>query len=272
LVQRFLRPAQPRISIVVPAKNEARNLELILPQLPPVHEVILVDGHSVDGTADVARRVLPGIKVVQQTRRGKGNALACGFAAVTGDVVVMFDADCSADPLEIDRFVAALTAGADFAKGSRFRPGGGSADITTLRRLGNRALNGLANRMLRTKYTDLCYGYNAFWADILVELDLPDPSIAPMTPETMIWGDGFEIETVINCRIAAAGLAVTEVPSYEQLRVHGVSNLNAVSDGLRVLKTINTERRRAARLRAHQNEVERVLWLERAAEPAENIA
>jgi glycosyltransferase involved in cell wall biosynthesis len=250
MVQRSTRPIDPRISIVIPAKNEARNLELILPQLPAVHEVILVDGHSVDDTPAVAQRILPGIKVIQQTRRGKGNALACGFAAVTGDVVVMFDADCSADPAEIPRFVAALVAGGDFAKGSRFCAGGGSADITALRRCGNRALNMLANAMLRTDYTDLCYGYNAFWTDILVELDLPDPSIASLTSDTMIWGDGFEIETVINCRIAAAALAVTEVPSYEQLRIHGASNLNAVSDGLRVLKTINAERRRARWLRA----------------------
>jgi glycosyltransferase involved in cell wall biosynthesis len=243
------RPADPRISIVIPAKNEARNLEVVLPQLPAVHEVILVDGHSVDDTIETARRILPQIKVVHQTRKGKGNALACGFAAVTGDIVVMFDADCSADPAEIPRFVEALTNGADFAKGSRFQDGGGSADITRLRSLGNRGLNILANTMLRAKYTDLCYGYNAFWADVLDHLDLPSPSIAALSRDTMIWGDGFEIETVINCRIAAADLLITEVPSYELPRIHGDSNLNAFSDGFRVLKTIGTERRRAARMR-----------------------
>ena len=64
-------------------------------------------------------------------------ALACGFAAVTGDIVVMFDADGSADPAEIPAFVRALIAGADFAKGSRFVRGGGSDDITLLRKSGN---------------------------------------------------------------------------------------------------------------------------------------
>ena len=78
--------------------------------------------------------MLPGIRTVTQVRRGKGNALAAGFAKVTGDAVVMFDADGSADPDEIPRFVEALVEGADFAKGSRFRPGGGSADITAVRR------------------------------------------------------------------------------------------------------------------------------------------
>jgi glycosyltransferase involved in cell wall biosynthesis len=252
------RPDDPRVTIVIPAKNEAHNLEVLLPDLPEVHETILVDGHSTDGTVEVARAIRPDIEVVNQTRTGKGNALACGFEAATGDVIVMFDADCSADPHEIPRFVDALVTGADFAKGSRFHPAGGSADITKLRAAGNRALNLIANRMLRAKYTDLCYGYNAFWADILPDLDLPSTDVSAMDG-AMLWGDGFEIETVINCRIVAAGLAIAEVPSYELLRVFGDSNLNAVSDGLRVLKTIGTERRRVGRLKAmrRQEAVER---------------
>ena len=138
----------PLISIVVPALNEALNLSVVLPQLPQVHEVILVDGGSVDGTVMAARRALPDIITVLQSRKGKGNALAAGFARVTGDIVIMFDADGSADPAEIVRFVEALKAGADFAKGSRFTAGGGSADITTIRHLGNKFLNGVFNARL----------------------------------------------------------------------------------------------------------------------------
>src|SRR4051795_3893525 len=139
------RPSEPRVSIVVPALNEAANLREVLPTLPPVHEVILVDGGSVDDTVATALDVLPDIVVLTQARRGKGNALAAGFARVTGDVVVMFDADGSADPAEITRFVDALKQGADFAKGSRFTAGGGSADITPVRGLGNKVLNGIFN-------------------------------------------------------------------------------------------------------------------------------
>ena len=235
----------PRISIVVPALNEALNLAAVLPQLPEVHEVILVDGGSVDGTVQAARRALPGIITVLQGRKGKGNALAAGFARVTGDIVVMFDADGSADPAEITRFVEALKAGADFAKGSRNTAGGGSADITPVRDLGNRFLNGVFNLGFRTRYTDLCYGYNAFWADLIPLLDLPDHTAPAPASGKMMWGDGFEIETVINCRFAAAGVAITEVPSVEKLRMFGESNLHAISDGLRVLKTLFTEWRRA---------------------------
>jgi len=240
------RTADPTISIVIPALNEARNLERVLPELPAVHQVVLVDGGSVDDTVEVARRLMPAVDVVQQTRRGKGNALVCGFAAATGDVVVMFDADGSADPAEIPAFVDALTAGADFAKGSRFRPGGGSHDITRFRGLGNRFLNIVTNLLLRTRYTDLCYGYNAFWREVLPQLALPS-HLSPVGAGAMLWGDGFEIETVLNCRVVAAGLAVTEVPSIERSRFFGVSNLNAVRDGVRVLRTILAERRAARR-------------------------
>ena len=131
-----------------------------------------MDGHSTDGTADVARALYPDVRIVTQTRRGKGNALACGFEASTGDIIVMLDADGSANPGEIARFVDALRSGADFAKGSRFLPGGGSADITYLRRAGNWFFSALVNTLFGTRYSDLCYGYNAFWAYCLPQIDV----------------------------------------------------------------------------------------------------
>ncbi|QIG43551.1 glycosyltransferase family 2 protein [Nocardioides anomalus] len=261
----------PLVSIVVPALNEALNLSVVLPQLPQVHEVILVDGGSVDGTVMAARRALPGIITVLQGRKGKGNALAAGFARVTGDIVVMFDADGSADPAEISRFVDALKQGADFAKGSRYVAGGGSADITRIRSLGNRFLNGLFNIGWRSRYSDLCYGYNAFWADLIPLLDLPDHKAPAPANGKMLWGDGFEIETVINCRFAAAGVSITEVPSVEKLRMFGESNLRAVSDGIRVLKTLVTEWRRARQIRRMERKLTQPA-LARSASASESLA
>jgi glycosyltransferase involved in cell wall biosynthesis len=228
------RGGVPNVSVIVPTLNEAANLPHVLPRLPEtVHEVIVVDGHSEDDTVAVAKALCPKARVVHQSRRGKGNALACGFEASSGDILVMLDADGSADPEEISAFVRALTAGADFAKGSRFVSGGGSADITPLRKLGNRALSGLVNVLYGKEYTDLCYGYNAFWRHCL--------------PVMNVDVDGFEIETLINIRIAQSGLKVAEVPSYERERIHGRSNLNAFRDGLRVLRTIFRERYRSSR-------------------------
>lgn len=236
-MNRLADPRQVRVSVVVPAKNEAANLRKVLPLFPDVHEVILVDGNSVDGTIEAAQEVMPDIRVVTQTRKGKGNAMVCGMAAATGDILVMFDADGSADPAEIMRFAEALTDGADFAKGSRYCRGGGSEDLTRLRSAGNRGLNTVMNQMYRTKYTDLCYGYNAFWADMVPQLQLPDINATEHQ-----WGDGFEIEALIACRMASVGARTVEVPSVELLRIHGESNLRTWSDGWRVLKTLFTER------------------------------
>jgi glycosyltransferase involved in cell wall biosynthesis len=235
----------PTVSVVVPTLNEERNLPYVFGRIPAdVAEVILVDGGSVDRTVEVAQELMPSVKVVHQSRTGKGNALACGFDACTGDIIAMIDADGSTDPAEIPDFVKALTDGADYAKGSRFRPGGDSHDITRLRRLGNRGLNGFVNMLFRTHFTDLCYGYNAFWRRVLPYLDLPALDLPAPPDGGMLWGDGFEIETLINIRVAAHKLKVTEVPSVEAARLHGVSNLNAVSDGTRVLRTILTEYQR----------------------------
>ena len=240
----------PRVSVVVPTLNEARNLPYVFSRLPAdVHEVIVVDGHSVDDTIAVARRLRPDVRVVQQTRRGKGNALACGFDAATGDVIAMVDADGSADPGEIPKFVHALLSGADFAKGTRFAPGGGSSDITRLRKAGNRLLVAVVNACYGTHYSDLCYGFNVFWQKHVPVLGLDITSPPSGKGDGRLWGDGFEIETLIHMRVAEKGLRVAEVPSFEQARIHGVSNLNAVSDGRRVLTTILVERRRARRHR-----------------------
>jgi len=230
------RTRKTKVSVVVPAMNEEHNIGHVLSELPEgLHEVILVDGNSTDNTIEAARQAYPGIRVTSQSGRGKGDAFRTGFAAVTGNLVVMLDADGSADPAEIPRFIAALEAGADFAKGSRFLDGGGSADITKLRSGGNWVLSGTANLLHGTRFTDLCYGYNAFWARCLpfISLDVP----------------GFEVETLINLRIAAAGMKITEVPSYEKERISGQSNLKTFRDGFRVLGTILKEARRRRSLR-----------------------
>jgi glycosyltransferase involved in cell wall biosynthesis len=239
---------RPRVSVVIPALNEARNLPHVAARLPAgVDEIVFVDGDSVDGTAEVARSLWPDAIHLRQTRKGKGNALSCGFAAATGDIIVMIDADGSTDPAEIPAFVGLLQAGADYAKGSRFVQGGGSDDITRLRRVGNRLLNLAVNAVFRTRYTDLCYGYNAFWRRHLAAFSLPDPYAGGPR-----WGDGFEVETLITVRSAVAGLAVAEVPSHERARISGESNLRVVRDGLRVLGTIGREYLRRHRMRRSQ--------------------
>jgi glycosyltransferase involved in cell wall biosynthesis len=229
---RYHDPARARdltVTAVLPTKNEAANLPWVLRRLEGlVHELIVVDANSTDETREIVRDLWPDARIIGQPRKGKGDALAAGFRAATCDIVVMLDADGSTDPLEIPRFIAALSTGADYVKGSRFASGGGSEDITRLRRAGNRVLTTTVNTLWSSNYTDLCYGFTAFWRrhlDVLL-VDCP----------------GFEVETLLSIRAASAGLKVFEVPSMEYERRHGVSNLNARTDGVRVLRTIVAER------------------------------
>lgn len=227
----------PSVSVVIPTLNEAKNLSHVLPRIPEwVDEVIIVDGLSVDDTVDVALRCLPNVRLVTTTKRGKGAALRAGFEAARGDIIVTLDADGSNDPAEIPAFVGALISGADVAMGSRFALGGGTADMELHRKAGNWALTRLVRVLFGARYSDLCYGYVAFWSDVFPHLD------GPFT--------GFEVETVMHIRAVRAELSITEVPSFEAERIWGTSNLRTVRDGMRVLRSIHAEWR--------HNRVERV--------------
>lgn len=216
----------PTISVVIPAMNEAKNLPHVLPHIPTwVDEIILVDGNSIDDTVAVARELMPDIVVVGQDKPGKGAALMSGFRIAKGEIIVMLDADGSTDPREIPAFIGALLAGADFVKGSRFLQGGGTLDMEWYRRLGNWGFVKLVSLRFGGNFSDLCYGYAAFWRDVLNRMSL-DEDI------------GFEIETSMNVQALLSNLKITEVASTEKSRIHGKSNLRTIHDGWRVLRTI----------------------------------
>ncbi len=164
------------VSLVIPVKNEARNIAWVLEQIADdVSEVILVDGNSTDATLITARSCRPDIRVVPQEGIGKGSALRAGFLAATGDIIVMMDADGSMSPQEIRHYLHFLNNGYDFVKGSRFIAGGGSLDITAFRRLGNRFLLAVFNSLYDGDLTDLCYGFCAFHRRYLETWRFPQP-------------------------------------------------------------------------------------------------
>ena len=217
-----------KVTVVIPAKDEARNVAWVLRRLPPaIDEVILVDGHSVDDTIAVARSVRPDVVVATERARGKGAAMRTGMEMASGDIIVTIDADGSMDPREIDRYVR-LAHEVDLVKGSRFAQDGGTDDMSLIRRLGNAMLLALVNLLYGSRLTDLCYGYCAVRRSALPALDLRS--------------DGFEIETEMTVRALRAGLRVGEVPSFEAPRRYGNSHLRAFTDGWRVLMTLLTIR------------------------------
>jgi glycosyltransferase involved in cell wall biosynthesis len=216
---------RPSVSLVIPVRNEARNIASVLEQIADdVDEIILVDGNSTDVTVITARAYRPDLRIVPQQGTGKGSALRTGFQAATGDIIVMMDADGSMSPQEIRHYVHFLTYGYDFVKGSRFISGGGSLDITWFRRLGNLFLLTAFNTAYDAHLTDLCYGFCAFHRRYLEHLRLS--------------ATGFEIEAEMTVRAMQAGLRIAEVPSLELPRRTGASNLHAIRDGIRVLRTV----------------------------------
>ena len=221
---------KPTVSVIIPTLNEAKNLPLILPYLPMdlISEVLLVDGRSTDGTVETARKIMPSIKVIMEKKPGKGAALAAGYRVSSSEIIIVMDADGSNDPREIPRFLNALMQGADFVKGSRFAPGGGTTDMPRIRRFGNAAFVHIVNLLFNSTFTDLCYGYHAFWAYSLCTLDLTDVN-------------GFEIDTALYLRALNDKLKISEVPSFEGYRFYGVGKLRTIPDGFRVLYTIFKE-------------------------------
>lgn len=221
---------KPTVTLIIPVRNEARNIGWVLEQIiDDVSEIILVDGNSSDATLITARSYRPDIKVVPQQGVGKGSALRTGFLAASGDIIVMMDADGSMAPQEIRHYLHFLSNGYDFVKGSRFVVGGGSLDITTFRRLGNRFLLAVFNSFYDSDLTDLCYGFCAFHRRYLELLDLS--------------ATGFEIDAEMTVRAMQLGLRIAEVPSVEMPRRTGKSNLRAISDGFRILGVMMRHKR-----------------------------
>jgi hypothetical protein len=214
---------------------------VVLEGLPPVDEIVIVDGGSADDTVAVAREVRPDAVVVRQTRTGKGNALACGFAASRGDIVITLNGDGSTDPGEIPRYVDALLCGAEVAHGSRYRDGGGDLGGSRLDRLGNALLSRLVNALFGTRFTDVGYGYNAYWRSVLAALELPPIDAPRLRRGQPLWGDGPEIEPLINIRMAAQGMRVVEVASVGYPPINGVRERQRLGRALRALRTALAE-------------------------------
>ncbi len=144
------------VSVVVAARNERGNITALLQRIPsmgPADEVIIVEGHSSDGTWEEIQRVvatMPGrrIRTLQQTGKGKGDAVRLGFAEARGDVLMILDADLSVPPEELPKFYRAITGGVgEFINGSRL--------VYPMEQSAMRFANMLGNKFFATAFSFL---------------------------------------------------------------------------------------------------------------------
>ena len=223
------------VSVVIPTLNEAGNIPYVLNTIPSwVHEVVVVDGRSTDDTERIARLLYPNVKVVHELTPGKGAALRAGLYAASGDYLIVMDADGSMDGTRLEAFRDVMDKGAQFVKGSRFADGGGSADITRIRALGDAGIRFLLRALFGAVYSDATYGYFAVRSDCRDHINIDT--------------NGFESEILIVIRAYRAGLRIAEVPCFEANRIYGSSNLSAVKDGIRVALIIVREKVRGHRV------------------------
>jgi glycosyltransferase involved in cell wall biosynthesis len=197
----------PLLSVVVPCYNESATIDEIIARvlaLPMRTQLIVVDDGSVDGTRDQLARLQQahGFTLVLQPRnQGKGAALRRGFEEVTGDLVVIQDADLEYSPEELPTLVELIASGrADVVYGSRFL--GRHRVFLFTHYLGNRALTSLTNVLYNTMLTDMETCYKVMRTEVLRSMTLES--------------NGFGIEPELTAKIFKRGFRVYEVPiSYD---------------------------------------------------------
>lgn len=219
----------PSITAIICTLNEEQTISHVLENIPSfITDVLIVDGNSNDNTIMVIQKAYPSVRITTQPGKGKGDAIRHGIREAKGQIIVTLDADGSMDPSDIIKFVESLTEGSDYAKGSRFLPGVRTDDMPRHRLFGNWVFTTLTNILFGSKYTDITYGFNAFWKEKIQNIK--------------VHSDGFEEVVEWNINVHRHGLKVQEVAVDEYERLDGEAKLRSFHDGARILKTILRER------------------------------
>lgn len=204
-----------KVSILIPTKNEAEGLARVLKSVKKyVEEIIVVDANSGDGSREISKKY--GAKFFLDNGLGKGDAIRLGIKKVTGDIVIIFDADGSPNEKDIPILVKNLvTKNADLIITSRRT--GGSFDFNLdiegiLRTAGSDFMAFLVNKKFNTNFSDILYNFRAYKTSSLKRLKLE--------------ADGFDIEQEMLIKSLKANFKVIEIPSREKKRGWGRSKLS----------------------------------------------
>lgn len=210
------------ITVVIPTLNEAATVaEIIKGCRAHCDDILLVDGHSEDGTAGIARAM--GVRVVHDHRKGKGEALRTAIPHIQKDVVVFIDADGSHDPADIPRLAAPILEGkADHVSGSRLL--GGSSELhggfdECFRLMGSSFITACINHRFGVRLSESQNGLRAIRTDVLRSLGLKE--------------DITTIEQEMIIKTLKMGFRMAEVPTHEQKRSGGYSKIRLRKVALR---------------------------------------
>jgi len=203
------------ISVVIPTLNEAETVGRIIEGcMPYADELLVVDGHSTDGTGDVVRGY--GVKVILDNGKGKGAALRHAANFVSGDIIVFVDADGSHDPRDIPKLVKPILDGvADHVTGSRLI--GGSSELhggfdECFRLMGSSFITACINWKFKVRLSDSQNGFRAIRTDVIRQLDLRENITT--------------IEQEMIMKTLRKGFRMAEVPTHEQERIAGYSKIS----------------------------------------------
>lgn len=241
VIARPLRPratVDPRVSVIVAARNEEGNIAEIvrrLPQLSPTQELIFVEGGSSDDTWNAIRETAaanqrPGlvIKSFQQTGKGKGDAVRLGFAQATGDILIILDADLSVPPEELPRFISLLRSGkCEFANGSRLVYPMEKQAMRFLNLLGNRFFGTAFSFLLGQPVRDTLCGTKALWASDYRKIAAGRDYFGEFDP----FGD-FDL----LFGAARLQLRIRDVPVHYKERTYGSTNISRFRHGLLLMR------------------------------------
>ncbi len=217
-----------KISIVIPSKNEGEGIDRVIKSVKKYSdEIIVVDGHSNDGTKEICNK--NNVRFFLDNRKGKGDAVRLGLKKVVGDIIILFDSDGSPSAKDIPNLIKEIKKGADMVIASRRTGGSFDFEITPggiLRTFGSDFMTYLVNSKFKTNLSDVLYNFRAIRKNVARKL--------------LLKASGFDIEQEMLVKVLRGGFKVVEIPSRENSRKWGKSKLKTLMGLSLLYKLIKT--------------------------------